>query len=304
MTGADQALRYTPIDVLYTEDNLRTTMDLLRNTTIEEVKQKATAEMLKKVGVLYHYLSQMPFWSKVYLVWTQGKEDTRVPRRVSDSANAPMVRHQAVRPIVVVSTKGSLIMDTLDSKLEADLAGARLILEEEEEEKRIDKNVQNEGRPDIPWYTMDDGDLMSKVLALQQDMQEQTANNVALQQHEKTGGRGGRVLLDIARNKLAMICGFVSNMAKQALAALNSKDRQHWLPIVSRPTALHLLLHRNRVRDRGDWAAHTSAKDDMSQSILVLKAGPERDDMTFIFRAVFDGGDPVQKGFTGDPMDG
>ena len=115
-----------------------------------------------------------------------------------------------------------------------------------------------------------------------------------------------RVLLDLARDRLAVICGHKNwygwkkhannlkdTMFNSASNRLQNGDNlsDQWKAIHSRPTALKMLFFRNTVRSRGDLAAHASAQNLIGESVLGL-AGTEREDMCTIFAAVY-GVEPV-----------
>ena len=115
-----------------------------------------------------------------------------------------------------------------------------------------------------------------------------------------------RVLLDLARDRLAVICGHKNwygwkkhannlkdTMFNSASNRLQNGDNlsDQWKAIHSRPTALKMLFFRNTVRSRGDLAAHASAQKLIGESVLGL-AGTEREDMCTIFAAVY-GVEPV-----------
>ena len=117
---------------------------------------------------------------------------------------------------------------------------------------------------------------------------------------------GNRVLLDLARDRLAVICGHKNwygwkkhannlkdTMLNSASNRLQNGDNlsDQWKAIHSRPTALKMLFFRNTVRSRGDLAAHASAQKLIGESVLGL-AGTEREDMCTIFAAVY-GAEPV-----------
>jgi hypothetical protein len=111
-----------------------------------------------------------------------------------------------------------------------------------------------------------------------------------------------RVLLDLARDKLAGICGFnnwkdwktnVGNremmlrVATSWLGMPGANISEQWKALGQRSTALRILLLPNPIRSRGDVAAHGSAQKHIGESILALTVEQERKDMSIIFRAVF-----------------
>jgi len=111
-----------------------------------------------------------------------------------------------------------------------------------------------------------------------------------------------RVLLDMGRNQLAVICGHrdwkawkassasrddIFNSAFMRLKTPGDDLPQRWLALSSRQTALRMLLLPNQVRDRGDIAAHSSAKRSIGESVLALTVDGERADMMAIFKAVY-----------------
>jgi len=111
-----------------------------------------------------------------------------------------------------------------------------------------------------------------------------------------------RVLLDVARNKLAVICGYdnwkawkassdsrdeMLNSAFTRLSALSNDVSPEWLALGKQRTALQLLLLPSRIRNRGDIAAHVSAKKLIGESILALTEVQERNDMIVIYKAVY-----------------
>jgi hypothetical protein len=115
--------------------------------------------------------------------------------------------------------------------------------------------------------------------------------------------------LDIGRNKLAVICGYANwkewkaciqnrdeilNSAQIRLTTLSPSDKVscEWTVLGTQRTALQMLLVRNKVRDRGDLAAHSSARKHIGESVMALAVDQERKDMITIFKAVF-GEEPV-----------
>jgi len=60
-----------------------------------------------------------------------------------------------------------------------------------------------------------------------------------------------------------------------------------WRALGRQHTALRKLVLPNQVRDRGDLAAHTSAKKNIAESVLALTEEQERKDMIAIFKVVF-----------------
>jgi len=118
-----------------------------------------------------------------------------------------------------------------------------------------------------------------------------------------------RVLLDMGRNKLAVVCGHKSwkawktvsdsrdamiDFALRRLNALSPIDEvsARWIVFSKQRTALQMLLLPNQVRDCGDLAAHASAKESIAESILALTVEQGRADMNAIFKVVF-GEEPV-----------
>jgi hypothetical protein len=115
--------------------------------------------------------------------------------------------------------------------------------------------------------------------------------------------------LDIGRNKLAGICGYANwkvwkdciknrdeilNSAQIRLTTPSPSDKvsREWTALGTQRTALQMLLVRNKVRDRGDLAAHSSAQKLIGESVMALTLDQERKDMITIFKAVF-GEEPV-----------
>jgi hypothetical protein len=115
-----------------------------------------------------------------------------------------------------------------------------------------------------------------------------------------------RVLLDLARKRLAVICGYKdwrdwksyadkNTMFDSALIQLqNGGDNisDQWKALCSRSTALKMLIYPSPVRERGDLAAHASAQKLIGESVLGLAGVTEREDMSTIFAAVY-GVEPV-----------
>jgi hypothetical protein len=108
----------------------------------------------------------------------------------------------------------------------------------------------------------------------------------------------------MGRNKLAVICGHkdwkawkasgdsrdaMVDFASTQLNTLDPIDDKYrwWNDLGKQHTALQTLLLRNRIRDRGDLAAHGSAKECIGESVLALTVERERMDMMAIFQAVF-----------------
>jgi len=79
------------------------------------------------------------------------------------------------------------------------------------------------------------------------------------------------------------------------LRTITPKDdtSRRWIALSRARTALQLLILRNPVRDRGDLAAHSSAKEGIGKSILALTGERERTDMIIIFKTVY-GEEPAQ----------
>ena len=117
------------------------------------------------------------------------------------------------------------------------------------------------------------------------------------------------MLLDLGRNKLAVVCGHKSwkawktvsdgrdamiDFALTRLNALSPIDEisARWIVFSKQRTALQMLLLPNQIRDRGDLAAHASAKESIAESILALMVEQGRADMNAIFKVVF-GEEPV-----------
>jgi len=116
-----------------------------------------------------------------------------------------------------------------------------------------------------------------------------------------------RVLLDIGRNKLAIICGHQNwrdwktridweamiESASRRLRRGTDNVSAYWVALGSQSTALRMLILPNVIRSRGDEAAHASGQRLISESVLSLKGEQERKDMIAIYCAVY-GEDPVQ----------
>ena len=116
-----------------------------------------------------------------------------------------------------------------------------------------------------------------------------------------------RVLLDLARDRLAIICGYkdwygwkaaeshdtMFNSASNRLQNAGDDISKQWKAVYSRSesTALKMLIFRNSVRSRGDIAAHASAQKLIGESVLGL-TGTQREDMCTIFAAVY-GVEPI-----------
>jgi hypothetical protein len=60
-----------------------------------------------------------------------------------------------------------------------------------------------------------------------------------------------------------------------------------WRALLSRPTALKMLIFHNVVHSQGDLAAHVSAQKHISEGVLALAEVNEWEDMCAIFAAVF-----------------
>lgn len=108
--------------------------------------------------------------------------------------------------------------------------------------------------------------------------------------------------MDIGRNKLAVICGHkdwkawkastksrdeIYNTALTRLKTLSNDVPKRWADLGRKQTALQLLLLPNRLRDRGDIAAHASAPKNLGESIFALPEEQHREDLTNIFWAIF-----------------
>jgi uncharacterized coiled-coil protein SlyX len=107
-----------------------------------------------------------------------------------------------------------------------------------------------------------------------------------------------RVLLDMGRNILARICHYNSwidwkssfpsldDLSRSAHEYLTTSEHvsADWIAVANRPSALRLLLKPNPVRYRGDMVAHSSTRELIGESVLALRPGWERGDMTVIFR--------------------
>jgi hypothetical protein len=107
----------------------------------------------------------------------------------------------------------------------------------------------------------------------------------------------------MGRNKLAIICGYENwrnwkasfddrdtmfSLALKRLQTPGNNISHHWRALAGRPTALQLLVYPNKVRDRGDVAAHASGKKNITEGVLSLPEVQARGDMTTIFAAVYE----------------
>jgi hypothetical protein len=106
----------------------------------------------------------------------------------------------------------------------------------------------------------------------------------------------------MARDQLAVICGHrnwknwkaasesserMLNVASTQLKTHGNDLSVHWKHLGRQTTALECLLFPNRLRSRGDTAAHVSGQEHIAESVSTLAEGQERKDMIAIFRAVY-----------------
>jgi len=84
-------------------------------------------------------------------------------------------------------------------------------------------------------------------------------------------------------------------MFQTALTRLKSPNNDlpsQWTDLGNKQTALRLLLLPNRIRDRGDEAAHAAGRKLIGESVLAIMDEQQREDMIAIFVAVY-GREPV-----------
>ena len=118
-----------------------------------------------------------------------------------------------------------------------------------------------------------------------------------------------RVLLDLAQDKLAGICGFndwknwKNNVGSREMMLRGARSwlgtptvdiSDEWKALGQQSTALRILLLPNPIRSWRDVAAHASAQKHIAESILALTVEQEQKDMSVIFCAVF-GTEPAIK---------
>ncbi|KAG2336056.1 hypothetical protein BDR05DRAFT_953627 [Suillus weaverae] len=120
-----------------------------------------------------------------------------------------------------------------------------------------------------------------------------------------------RVLLDMGRQQLAVICGHkdwiewkdsqkaistsgedfairTAMIIEAEVVLRDSKDAsEYWKAVGRDHSTLRLLIHRNHIRTHANIAAHTSSEKDISESVLALTATGDRTHMIIIFRAVY-----------------
>jgi hypothetical protein len=118
-----------------------------------------------------------------------------------------------------------------------------------------------------------------------------------------------RVLLDMGRDQLAMICGHknwrewkdekttstavddptIQTMMTEAEVILeNSTDASdYWKAVGQDRSTLRFLIHRSHIRTEGDIVAHSSTAEAIAESVLALTASSDRTHMISIFRAVY-----------------
>ncbi|KAG1894499.1 uncharacterized protein F5891DRAFT_717029 [Suillus fuscotomentosus] len=120
-----------------------------------------------------------------------------------------------------------------------------------------------------------------------------------------------RVLLDMGRDQLAVICGHKNwrewkemkatstegddfavrtvMMTEAETILRDSNDlSEYWKAVGQDHSTLRLLIHRNHIRIYADIAAHSSTEKNIAESVLALAAPGDRTHMTTIFCAVFD----------------
>lgn len=119
-----------------------------------------------------------------------------------------------------------------------------------------------------------------------------------------------RVLLDMGRDQLAVICGHenwrewkekkaistpsddfavrTAMMTEVETTLRDSNDpSEYWKAVGQDRSTLRLLIHRNHIRTYADIAAHSSTEQHIAESVLALAAPSDRTHMTAIFCAVF-----------------
>lgn len=135
------------------------------------------------------------------------------------------------------------------------------------------------------------------------------ADSCDLQDCDEINNIRSRVLLDLGRDKLAVICGYMDwanwtastnsreamvNSVSTQLNAASAGDvdmPRQWIALGSQPTALQMLLSPDRVRCPGDITSQASQKL-IGKSVLAQTVEQDRNDMIAIFRAVY-GAEPV-----------
>jgi soluble cytochrome b562 len=119
-----------------------------------------------------------------------------------------------------------------------------------------------------------------------------------------------RVLLDMGRDQLAMICGHrdwkewkdekaastpiddhiirTVMMTEAEVILQNSTDAsEYWKAVGQDRSTLRFLIYRSHIRTDGDIVAHTSTEEAIAESVLALTALSDRAHMITIFRAVY-----------------
>lgn len=119
-----------------------------------------------------------------------------------------------------------------------------------------------------------------------------------------------RVLLDMGRDQLAMICGHknwkewkdekatstpvddqtvqTAMMTEAEVILQNSTDAsKYWKAVGQDRSTLRFLIHRSHIRTEGDIVAHNSTAEAIAESVLALTASSDRAHMITIFRAVY-----------------
>jgi len=304
------------VTVLYGENKLQHTIKLESSTTVAQAKQAGSTEILKHLGSQPGVPSPITLDGDCTDFYPAGLPDNRIGDLGDEATIVVWPSSSDGSPYTP-----SPIMDALNSATtELASARARLCVEDLIKADKQTKKQRQKHKPGPPSspppcpHNSTLEDILSRLANLEANNGELRESNATLKRDLQTtmqaviGDRiainkiRNRVLLDIGRDRLAVICGhedwkgWKANSAGRdemiesvstRLSNPNNDLPPDWAALYNRPTALRRLLLRNPVRSRGDVAAHVSAKQYIGESVLALVDEQERNDMIAIFKAVF-----------------
>jgi len=325
------------VTVLYGENKLQQTIKLDSSTTVTKAKQAASMQILKHLRSQPGVPSPVTLDGDCTDFYPAGLPDDRIGDLGDNTTIVVWPSSSDGSPYTP-----SPIMDALNSATtelagaRARLCAEDLIKADKQPKKQRQKHMQ--GSPSIPFPGPENSmleDILSRLANLEgnnaelresnTELRESNAelweSNAKLRESNATlkhdlqttmqaviGDRiainkiRNRVLLDIGRDRLAVVCGHkdwkdwkVNSASRDEMIesvsirlSTPSNDLPHkWMALRSRPTALRRLLLPNPVRSRGNIAAHASAKQHIGESVLALVDEQEREDMIALFEVVF-----------------